>query len=100
MAKSTAPNSLQKDGRALWDSLIGTVSIDDARVRHELLQACAIEDDIARYRAELAKSSLLVVGSTGQQVVNPLIAAISVATSLQRKLLEPPRPTRIVRRRL
>jgi hypothetical protein len=87
MAKLPAPKALAKDGRSLWVQITSLIVFEDPREIHALRQACLLEDDVARSRAELADSPLIVQGSTGQPVENPLLGTIRNATALQAKLL-------------
>jgi hypothetical protein len=87
VAKLPTPAALGKHGRELWTSVTTVIDFDDPREVHALRQACFLEDDVARLRAELAGSPLVVQGSTGQPVENPLLASIRNATALQAKLL-------------
>jgi hypothetical protein len=87
MAKLPAPKVLAKAGRALWDRVTNAMNFDDPREVHALRQACLLEDDVARLREELADAPLIVQGSTGQPVENPLLGAIRNATALQARLL-------------
>jgi hypothetical protein len=83
----SVPKTLDKGGRALWIAVTGAMDFEDPREIHALKQACLIEDDIVRLRAQLSDSELVVQGSTGQPVESPLLASIRNATSLQAKLL-------------
>jgi len=81
------PPDLGKAGRSLWSKVTSTLVFDDPRETISLRQACLLEDDLARLRAELVDSPLIVEGSTGQPVETPLLGAIRNAVSLQAKLL-------------
>ncbi|GEM_PF-3130073 len=87
MAKLPAPKVLAKDGSALWNNVTSLITFEDPRETHTLRQACLLEDDVARLRAELKLAALIVQGSTGQPVENPLLGAIRNATALQARLL-------------
>jgi hypothetical protein len=87
LSKLTTPKVLGKEGSALWVRVTEAITFDDPREVHALRQACLLEDDLARLRDELADSPLIVQGSTGQPVENPLLGAIRNATALQAKLL-------------
>jgi hypothetical protein len=87
MAKLPTPKSLAKQGAALWVQITTVIEFDDPREIHALRQACLLEDDVARLRDELERSALIVQGSTGQPVENPLLGAIRNATALQARLL-------------
>jgi hypothetical protein len=88
MAKLTPPGSLRKDGRAMWNLLSGSIEPDDSRGAHGLFKACQIEDDLVKLRAEIDKSSLLTVGSAGQQVANPLLGAVRDLLTVQQRFLD------------
>jgi len=75
------------EGKARWTRVTEAISFDDAREIHALLRACLLEDEVARLRDEFADSPLIVQGSTGQPVENPLLGAIRNATALRAKLL-------------
>lgn len=81
------PPELGKAGRALWNKVTGTLDFADPRELVSLRQACLLEDDLSRLRAELVDSALVVKGSTGQPVETPLLGAIRNAVALQAKLL-------------
>ncbi len=87
MAKLPAPAPLAKEGRSLWASITAVIEFEDPREVHALRQACLLEDDVARLRKELADAPLIVKGSTGQPVENPLLGSIRNATQLQARLL-------------
>ncbi|HEY5103404.1 MAG TPA: hypothetical protein VII65_00010 [Acidimicrobiales bacterium] len=87
MAKLPTPKAIGKSGAALWVQITTAIEFEDPREIHALRQACLLEDDVARLRDELEQSELIVQGSTGQPVENPLLGAIRNATALQAKLL-------------
>ena len=62
-------------GAALWADVTGSYELraDERRI---LEDACHERDLIARLSAELAESDLIVRGSMGQQVVNPLVSEL------------------------
>jgi len=84
---SKSPPELGKAGRALWSKVTATFEFIDPRELVALRHSCLLEDDLARLRAELVDSSLIVEGSTGQPVETPLLGAIRNAVSLQARLL-------------
>ena len=75
MAKVKAPTDLKKDGLELWKSITDDY---DLRVDEKatLASTCRATDRIALMRDELGQMALMLTGSTGQQVVNPLVAEI------------------------
>ena len=62
-------------GSALWADVSGNYELraDERRV---LEDACHERDLIVRLSAELADSDLIVRGSMGQQVINPLVSEL------------------------
>jgi hypothetical protein len=90
MAISTAlkpPAELGKPGRALWAKATEAFTFQDPRELLALAHSCQLEDDLARLRRELVDSPLVVKGSTGQPVENPLLGSIRNGLALQAKLL-------------
>ena len=81
------PSELGKPGRALWQKVTSTFEFVDPRELVALRHSCLLEDDLDRLRTELATSTLVVKGSTGQPVETPLLGAIRNAVALQAKLL-------------
>jgi len=81
------PDELGGPGRAMWDDMLGALEIEDPRELISLRQACLLEDDLVRLRDELEGADLVVKGSTGQPVEQPLLGAIRNAVTLQSKLL-------------
>ena len=84
---SKPPPELGKAGRALWSKVTATFEFIDPRELVALRHSCLLEDDLARLRAELVDSPLVVKGSTGQPVESPLLGSIRSATALQSRLL-------------
>ena len=82
------PRKLGKAGLALWKTIVEVTEFDDPREIHALFNACQQEDDIALCREQLSKEALIVQGSTGQPVENPLLGSIRNATALQKRLLD------------
>lgn len=81
------PTGLGRAGSALWRRVVRAIEFTDPRELHALRQACLLETDLGRLRAELAKASLVVKGSTGQPVESPLLGSIRQAVALQGRLL-------------
>jgi hypothetical protein len=82
------PRKIGKAGLALWKKFVESAQFDDPGELHALFNASQLEDDIARCREQLAEEKLIVVGSTGQPVENPLLGSIRNATQLQARLLD------------
>ena len=75
MSKQVAPTGLDADGKALWSAITTDYTLRaDEKVTLEA--ACRATDRLALMRDELAGMPLMLTGSTGQQVVNPLVAEI------------------------
>lgn len=74
-SKPRAPKGLQPAGAALWRAVSGGYALrpDEYRV---LSDACREVDLIDRIQLELDSSDLMVTGSQGQPVVNPLAAEL------------------------
>lgn len=74
------PANLGTDGRALWRDVAGQVAADgmelDARERRWLTDACAEADVVAVLAGGLVGAPLMVRGSQGQDVINPVFAEI------------------------
>jgi hypothetical protein len=87
MGNPRPPTELKTAGKALWRAIWAGFSTDDPRETHAIRQACRLEDDITRLRAELADAHTIVKGSTGQPVESPLLGSVRNATALQAKLL-------------
>ena len=70
----------------MWRSVTERWALDPDEA--ELVaQACSVADEILRMRIELAKAKLLTTGSTGQEVVSPLVGEIRASREQMRKLL-------------
>ena len=82
------PADLADAGRKLWRAIIADAQeaglILNAVELAQLKAACAIECRIAVLEAELAAQE---IGSTGQAVLNPLIAEIRMQTQLKSQTL-------------
>lgn len=75
MSKATAPKGLDSVGSKLWRDVTGKydLRVDEWTV---LEAACRASDRADLMRDELDIRPLMVEGSTGQLVVNPLVAEI------------------------
>lgn len=74
-AKPVTPKGLGKSGSALWRDVIGkyALRIDELRV---LEDACRERDLLTRMEEALSGASLMVIGSQGQDVLNPLVGEL------------------------
>ncbi len=90
--KPKAPSGLDKPGAALWRDVLAKyeLRVDEQRI---LEDACRERDLIARLEAGLAGAPLIVKGSQGQDVINPLVSELrqhrSTFASLMRQLKLP-----------
>lgn len=75
MSKPSAPETLQQGGRALWVAVTEKYELrrDELRV---LEDACHEADLVDTMAAALAGGDLMITGSQGQQVVNPLVSEL------------------------
>lgn len=95
MATAAAPRGLQPGGRALWNSIAKKYDLrpDEKRI---LTDACREADLITQMETDFKKSTVMVTGSMGQPVVNPLIAELrqhrAVLSQLLAKLKLPDEP--------
>lgn len=68
---------LAGDGRALWNEVIADCADQDLeldpRELRWLRSACELTDQAALVKAELDRSSVMLTGSQGQQVVHPAL---------------------------
>lgn len=86
------PTGLKPGGRALWNSIAKEYKLrpDERRV---LAEACRELDLIADLDRNLAAGDILITGSMGQQVLNPLVAELrqhrSTLATLLRQLKLP-----------
>lgn len=73
--KPPSPKGLSKAGAALWGDVTKVYELrpDEVRV---LEDACRERDLIARLEEQLAQAELLVKGSMGQVVINPLVSEL------------------------
>lgn len=85
------PADLADPGRRLWRAIIADAQdvgiVLNAVELAQLKAACAIERRIAVLEAELAAQEIGSTGSTGQAVLNPLIAEIRMQTQLKSQTL-------------
>ena len=70
-----APEDLADDGAKLWSDITGKYELrpDELSV---LEDACRERDLIARMATELAVRDVMIVGSMGQMVMNPLLGEV------------------------
>ena len=75
MSKSKAPAGLADAGKRLWSAVVDKydLRIDEQRT---LEDACREADLIDLMASELAAGDLLITGSQGQKVVNPLVSEL------------------------
>ena len=87
MAKATAPSKLGAKARRLWRGITESYELrpDELRV---LEDACREVDLIERLEAELAGADLIVNGSMGQPVANPLVQELRLHRSTVKGLLQ------------
>ena len=80
---AAAPKGLAAGGRKLWREVAKTYTLRPDEVAI-LEQACRAADLVDVMSAELASSELMIPGSTGQMVLNPIVAELR----LQRQSLD------------
>jgi negative regulator of sigma E activity len=86
------PAGLSEDGEALWREVVGSyqLRVDELRL---LEAACNTADELSRMTVALAAEPLVVVGSQGQPVANPLASRVAdhrrVLSTLLSKLALP-----------
>lgn len=75
MTRKTPPKGIGAAGKALWDDVTGSYELraDEKRV---LEDACRERDLIKRLEDALAGAELVVRGSMGQDVINPLVSEL------------------------
>lgn len=75
MSKSDSPAGLGAEGLRLWRSITDgyELRVDE---KSTLEAACRASDRLVLMRNQLGQMDLMLTGSTGQQVVNPLVAEI------------------------
>lgn len=92
MAKAPTPRNLSTAGRKLWTEITSNYQLraDELRI---LEDACRESDLIDTLNAATADAELVVQGSTGQPVINPLISELrqhrSTLAALLRQLKLP-----------
>jgi hypothetical protein len=69
------PTGLNDAGRRFWSAVLTEYELDEAHLER-LRRICEDVSLLARERASLAKQPLLVAGSKGQRIVNPLASEI------------------------
>jgi len=86
MSKRTPPTKLGPRARKLWNELTVTYELrpDELRI---LEDACREIDLIDRLEAELVVGEMVVAGSQGQPVANPLVSEIRQHRSTLQRLL-------------
>jgi hypothetical protein len=90
------PRGLSPAGLALWRSIVPAYELrpDELRVLHD---ACREADVVARLAEALEDAELLVTGSQGQKVINPLVQEVrqhrTVLAALLRQLKLPDTPS-------
>ena len=86
MANNPAPARLGAKAKALWSNVTGTYELraDELRV---LEDACREVDLVELLEKELAGASLVVKGSQGQPVANPLVQEIRQHRQVVKSLL-------------
>jgi hypothetical protein len=87
-----APAGLGAQGRRLWRDVLGAYLLTPGE-REVLVALCHAVDQLHRLNVEAASAPLLVKGSRGQQVPNPLLAEVrahdKTVETLQRALCLP-----------
>jgi hypothetical protein len=86
--KYPAPFGLDESGSALWVSIASEYKMRPDELQH-LEDACRLVDIMASLRVAAQGQPMMIPGSTGQMVLNPLIAeqkthALAVGTLLAR----------------
>jgi len=84
--KPAAPRGLDAGGRALWRDITATYDLraDELRV---LEAACREADLIAQLQDAMPGEDLIVTGSQGQPVINPLVPELRQHRTTQAALL-------------
>jgi hypothetical protein len=90
MASAATPAGLKAPGRRLWAEIHAAAGDDfelDEREMALLTLAARQVDDIAALEAELRRTGLTVLGSTGQLRVSPIVAELRQARLAVGRLL-------------
>lgn len=87
MAALKPPAGLNPTGRALWNSITKDYELraDERRI---LTDACREADLIQALTKELDGSDILIIGSQGQQVLNPIVSELRQHRSTLASLLK------------
>ena len=90
--KQTAPKGLEKSGAALWRDVTSKYELR-ADERCILEDACRERDLLTRLESGLSGADLIVKGSQGQDVINPIVSELrqhrATFASLMRQLKLP-----------
>lgn len=81
-----APQILGPSGKSAWDKLTHKFEFHVGELE-VLEQFCATKDRVAAMEAELAATGVMIKGSRGQQILNPLINQIAVQVTLMDRLV-------------
>lgn len=81
-----APDGLGSAGEQMWADITSRygLRVDELRVLEDI---CREVDLIARLDSELAASKVMVVGSQGQEVINPLVSEVRQHRGVVARLL-------------
>lgn len=87
MSKPATPTTLGRSGTDLWTRVTKAydLRVDELRI---LEDACAEADLVDALAAELAAGSLMITGSQGQQVINPLVSELRQHRSTLKALMQ------------
>ena len=87
MSKPKKPANLAASGGKMWDLVTGSYDLrpDEARV---LEDACREADLIDQLAEALAEGSLMITGSQGQKVINPLVSELRQHRSTLKSLMQ------------
>lgn len=75
MSAPSTPDGLGSAGAALWSSIVPAYDLRPDEMRL-LLDACREADIVQRLEDGLSESDLMVTGSQGQRVINPLVQEV------------------------
>jgi hypothetical protein len=73
-------------GKAAWDKLTHAYEFTAGELQL-LEQFCLTKDRVAALEVALAESGVMIPGSRGQKILNPVINQIAVQTTLMDRLL-------------